>query len=206
MQTLDINNLIENHTNTIIYALLGLIVLVVLIFYLLRYLKKTSDQRRIKKILAKNSKEYLKDVVLSDGINGYLFIEYLILLRGKIVAMDTRYFAGHIFGGEHIDQWTQVVDGKTSKFPNPLQCPSLFVQHVKHLINDSKIEACVLFGSKSTFPKGIPPGVFRLENLENNIETLNRDTEMRETIKKAWSQLVETAAEDKQRYLQDKHS
>ncbi|MEJ2179616.1 MAG: hypothetical protein P8Y28_04070, partial [Gammaproteobacteria bacterium] len=69
-------------------ALAVAIVAVTLVLWIVRYLKNTSQDRRIKKIIKEQSEAFARDVILSDGMYGYIFIDYLILMKGKIIAMD----------------------------------------------------------------------------------------------------------------------
>ena len=67
--------------------LLGMIaaILIVVIAAILfaRYLYRTSDSRKIKRIIRKYSDAYVREVAFSNGIGGFFFIDYLILLRAE---------------------------------------------------------------------------------------------------------------------------
>ncbi len=184
-------------------ALVAAIVLVTVVVWLVRYFRSTSQDRRIEKIIKEQSEAFAKNVVLSDGMYGYLFSDYLLLMRGKIIAMDVHHLEGYIFGGEQIDEWAQVVNSKSNKFKNPLYRLRLMVQQIKQLVNDADIEARVLFGDESSFPKGVPEGVMRFESFRQDLNSLNKNDYMAESMSKTWEELMQIAKEHKQRYQQE---
>ncbi|MGD8559151.1 MAG: nuclease-related domain-containing protein [Gammaproteobacteria bacterium] len=184
-------------------ALVAAIVLVTVVIWLVRYLRNTSQDRRIEKIIKEQSEAFAKNVVLSDGLYGYLFSDYLVLMRGKIIAMDVHHLEGYIFGGDQIDEWAQVVNSKSNKFKNPLYRLRLMVQQIKQLMDDTDIEARVLFGNESSFPKGVPDGVMRFESFREDLNSLNKNDYMAESMSKIWEELMQVAKEHKQRYLQE---
>lgn len=196
-------NLSENQFFWISIGLIGAIVGITLFVWIYRYLKNTAEDRRIEKIIKDESEAYTKDVVLSDGMYGYLFVDYLILMRGKIIALDVQQLGGYIFGGDQIDQWAQVENSKSNKFKNPLYRVRLLSQQVKQLISDVEIEARVLFGSQSSFPKGVPDGVFRFETFKHELNSQAKNDYLHESMSKIWEELLGILKEHKERYSQE---
>jgi hypothetical protein len=184
-------------------ALVAAVVVLTAIIWLVRYFRNTSQDRRIEKIIKEQSEAFAKNVVLSDGMYGYLFSDYLVLMRGKIIAMDVHHLEGYIFGGDQIDEWAQVINSKSNKFKNPLYRLRLMVQQIKQLVNDADIEARVLFGNESSFPKGVPDGVMRFESFREDLNSHNKNDYMAESMSKTWDELMQITKEHKQRYLQE---
>lgn len=184
-------------------ALAVAIVAVTLVLWIVRYLKNTSQDRRIKKIIKEQSEAFARDVILSDGMYGYIFIDYLILMKGKIIAMDVHHFAGYIFGADQIEEWAQVVNSKSHKFKNPLYRVRLIVQQIKQLLDEEDIEAHVLFGEEASFPKGVPDGVMRLDTFREELGQLNKNDYMAESMSKTWDELMEIAKQHKKQYLEE---
>ena len=184
-------------------ALAVAIVAVTLVLWIVRYLKNTSQDRRIKKIIKEQSDAFARDVILSDGMYGYIFIDYLILMKGKIIAMDVHHLAGYIFGADQIEEWAQVVNSKSHKFKNPLYRVRLIVQQIKQLVDEEDIEAHVLFGDESTFPKGVPDGVMRFDTFREELGQLNKNDYMAESMSKTWDELMEIAKQHKKQYLEE---
>ena len=196
-------NLSEDEFMWVTAGLIGVVVVLTLMIWFYRYLKNTSEDRRIEKIIKEESEAYTKDVVVSDGMYGYLFADYLILMRGKIIALDVQQMAGYIFGADQIEQWAQVQNSKSSKFKNPLYRVRLLAQQITQLVKDVDIEARVLFGSTSSFPKGVPDGVFRFDTFKHELNSQAKNDYLHESMNKIWDELLQILKEHKARYSQE---
>ncbi len=183
--------------------LVGAVILITLIVWLVRRLKSSSPARRIEKIIKVESQDYAKNIVLSDGMYDFLFVDYLVLMKGNIVAVDVHHLEGYIFGGDQIEQWAQVKNGKSNKFKNPLYRVRLVQQQINQLVKDADIEARVIFGADSSFPKGVPEGVLRFETLRDDLTMLDKNDYLAESMSKTWEEIMNIAKQHKQRYLQE---
>jgi hypothetical protein len=176
------------------------IIMVIAVILFARYLYKTADSRKIKRIIKKYSDAYEREVVFSDGIGGYFFIDYLILLPGRILALNLHKVEGYVFGGESIELWTQVENNKSTKFKNPLENVNLFVQQVADQLKFDGFIARVLFDSRTKFPKGVPEGVLQLANFRESMAAWAREKPVAEAAKKAWDKLSILVAESRESY------
>ena len=165
-----------------------------------RHLYKTADSRKIKRIIKKYSAAYQRDVVFPDGMGGYFFIDYLIRLPCRILALNLPRVEGYVFGGENIELWTQVENNKTTKFKNPLEQVKLFAKHAADQLKFDGIVARVLFDSKSEFPKGVPEGVLQLANFKESMAAWAAEKPAAEAASKAWEKLSALLAESRERY------
>ena len=127
-------------------------------------------------------------------------------MKGNIVAVDIHHLEGYIFGGDQIEQWAQVINGKSNKFKNPLYRVRLVQQQIKQLVKDADIEARVIFGADSSFPKGVPDGVLRFETLREDLNMLDKNDYLAESMSKTWEEIMKIAKQHKQRYLQESKS
>ncbi len=180
--------------------LVAAIAIVIAVILLVRYLYKTADSRKIERIIKKCSVAFERDVIFSNGIGGYFFIDYLILLPGRILAMNLPKVEGYVFGGENIELWTQVENNKSTKFKNPLEDVKLFVKHAADQLKFDGILARVLFNSRSEFPKGVPEGVLQLTNFKESLVAWGGKTPVAEATNKAWDKLSVLLAESRERY------
>ena len=176
------------------------IIFVMAVIFTVRYLRKTSDTRKTVATIEKYSEAFERNVILSDGLDGFFFIDYLIPLPGRIIVLNIHKAEGYVFGGERIEQWTQVVGNKTIKFKNPLEGVNLFVQQASNQVKFDDIMACVLFGSKSEFPKGVPEGVLQLESFEESLSALAEEMPSTGATSKAWEKLSALVAESRESY------
>lgn len=185
-------------------VLLGMLVaamaLVIAVILFVRNIYRKADSRKITRFIKKYSDAYERDVIFADGMGGYFFVDYLILLKGKIVALNIPKVAGNIFGGENIELWTQVENNKSVKFKNPLFDVKLFVKHAADQLKFDGIMARVLFDSRSVFPKGVPEGVLQMANFKENLAAWAAETPVAEATNKAWETLSALLSESRERF------
>lgn len=181
----------------VVAALAGVVLCLLLLPWLMRR-RKTAETRLIQKTIEVLSDAHEADAVISDGIDGFLFVDYLLLLSGRIVAMKVLSKKGYIFGDENLDEWTCVQNNRTEKFTNPLADVRLCVQQIRHVLEFEHVAACVLFGRDSEFPKGVPEGVLRLPHLEEELDALKGSGDEDEAARKAWAQLIAMVHKDRQ--------
>lgn len=159
----------------------------------LRWRRKTADERRVLKAVKAMSRTYLRDLIIPDGLDGFLAIDYLLLTPGGVLVLDVQNYGGVLFGGERIDQWTQMVGHRSYKFDNPLRQNISRVQAVKALIPDVPVKGRVVFGNNGSFPKGVPAGVSMLGGLKEDLASLFSDEQIPESWLAAWEQVVAQA-------------
>ena len=191
----------DNENMPVLLGMLAAAVAILIaVFLLVRHLHKTTDGRKTERIVKKYSEAYEREVIFPDGIGGYFFIDYLILLQGKIVALNIAQVKGYVFGGENIEAWTLIENNKSTKFKNPLEDVKLFVNHAKDQLKFDGIMARVLFDSKCEFPKGVPEGVSQLAYFKKNMAAWAGEAHAAEATNKAWKTLSALLAESRERY------
>lgn len=179
------------------FILLLLVGVVVMIFMRFR---GSVDNRLIEHTIKSESKSYIKDVVIPDGIYGYHFIDYLILLTDKILILGVEPAEGYIFGAENLEQWTQVVNNKSLRFDNPLHKNVQYVQTLETLVAGIPLMGRVVFTSKSSFPKGKPAGVVEIHTLAQELKTLSLGEEPSSDMLNEWLALKEVVRKHKTTY------
>jgi hypothetical protein len=185
-----------------------------IVFYFWKQARKSKHQRHARKVVESLGVKYLHDVVLPDGIDGLVFIDYLLLVPTGFVVLDTQHSPGHLFGGETVDQWSQVINNRTYKFSNPLYSNQTACQAVLwNLQNnieaektsttpDWQVHGWIAFSNAGNFPKGIPAHVSMIDELETNLAPLLNDgKEIDEKLQQAWDALhslsISTQAENR---------
>ena len=171
------------------------VVLVIAVFVLI-YKHIKSDVWLLKKALKQHVIESIKDAVLFDGVDSYLFADDVLLLQGKILIIKYDESQGYIFGASNIHEWTCVKNHVTGKFINPLEKVGHFVTQVKQECGFDGVLGCVLFGSQAEFPKGVPDGVLQMKMLANDLEKLQDEKQNHGTAKEAWDKLVQLVERD----------
>lgn len=164
------------------------LLLVLLVVPVSVFLRRAAKARRVQTLLEKYASDIIREPVIPDGIDGYIFADYLLRFGNCIITLNIESRKGYVFGAPNIDEWTSVVNNRTSKFSNPLKRATLFAQQCCHISGFENVRAHVLFGSDSEFPKGVPEGVVEMTQFEEMLESLKESEETLEAVE-AWSEL-----------------
>lgn len=166
-----------------ILAAVALILLISTAWYAWRWYQKNRHHRHVHAVIAALGVPTIRDVVLPDGLDGLVFIDYLLLAPGGIVVLDIHYVKGYVFGGASVDQWSQVHNRRTYKFSNPLyaiegkcQAVAWNVENFRKQLRDESAQwhtyGWVVFSNDGSFPKGIPPQVSMIDDLAGRLAPL----------------------------------
>jgi hypothetical protein len=131
----------------------------------------------------------MTNVVISDGMDGHVFIEHLVLTPSRVLVVTVRRYSGAIFAAQNMDMWAQVTDSGSYKFPNPLREVETATAAVKSHLPDTDVSGIILFGKESTFPKGKPEGVMHITEIAK-LPAPAPDVPVSESLKKAWERLL----------------
>lgn len=174
---------------------LGVLLLIIFCWLLLRLKsRRRSANYRIQKILKPHQLSEAKQLVIPDGMGGLLEIEHLALLKQGLLILHHFPLSGHLYGADKIDQWTQLVNGRSYKFANPL----LHLQHVQQSLSllapKIPIFTYVVFTGECNFPKGKPDNVSLLSTLEADLDQLfNRAALPEAPLQKSWQSVLNIA-------------
>lgn len=172
--------------------------------YLFYHLNKASDEKVIENTIKELTDEYMKDVIISDGMYGYYFVDYLLFLSGKIIVLGVEHYEGYIFGGENIDEWAQVLNQKSYKFKNPLRSYVACAQNINDVLKGVDVEARIIFTSAGSFPKGVPKGVFQMKDFKAELNEIKNSYTTTPDIVELWQQLKKMVNEHMGRYHTEK--
>ncbi|MDP9066652.1 MAG: NERD domain-containing protein [Pseudomonadota bacterium] len=112
-------------------------------------------------------------VLVPDGMGGFIHIDHLLLTPRGVLVLDTRRIAGLIFGGDQMSDWT-VMGRRRFTFDNPQ--PALYdrVAAVKALVGAVPVEGRLLFSNLGKFTKGRPKNVLMLDGIEVEFPPVDR--------------------------------
>jgi hypothetical protein len=113
-------------------------------------------------------------VLVPDGMGGFIHIDHLLLTPRGVLLLDTRRVAGLIFGGDQMSDWT-VMGRRRYTFDNPQ--PALYdrIAAVKALVGDVPVEGRLLFSNLGKFTKGKPKYVMMLDGIEVEFPAVDRE-------------------------------
>jgi hypothetical protein len=94
-------------------------------------------------------------------------IDHVLVSRFGIFVIETKDYAGWIFGGQGDRYWTQVLYGSKFRFQNPIRQNYKHVSAVLALLDflpTNAVLSVVVFTGNAEFKTTIPDGVFTLAN------------------------------------------
>jgi len=179
-----------------LFTIVAIVMLLLLIYLVSRRRKKTLKVRLLDKALQQLRSDEVRSIVIPDGIGGILEVERLILMEQGLLVLETYPVAGHLFGAEQIDQWTQIIDGRSYKFPNPLRHVHNSMHALQMLAPKVPIFCRVVFTGEGDFPKGKPAEVSVIATLESDLQAIIDAPKMSELSQKAWQRILRIARKD----------
>lgn len=182
----------------------GVPFLLILVALVLQWpvIKHKLSEYRLVRTIKKFGKETMHDVMLPDSLGGSTYIDYIALTANAIVVLYLKRYHGVIFAGEKIEQWTQVVNNHSYRFPNPLQKLETDIMAINNLVKDVNVEGKVIFTKDSEFPKGKPESVILINDIEKNLKNYSAE-EVSPLLQTAWKRLQEKTEPCNKEFIQN---
>src|SRR5208282_3961540 len=162
-------------------------------FFGVRAFRRRSRRRSLLARLERIAFGAAHQVLVPDGMGGFIHIDHLLLTPRGVLVLDTRRVAGLIFGGDQMSDWTVMGRSRRYTFDNPQ--PALYdrIAAVKALVGEVPVEGRLLFSNVGKFTKGIPKWVLMLDGIE--VQFLVVDQGMKASpvftqYAEAWQRLV----------------
>jgi hypothetical protein len=171
----------------------GVLLLGGLIYWGVRAYQRRARRRALLARLERVAFDAAHQVLVPDGMGGYIHIDHLLLTPRGVLVLDTRRVVGLIFGGDQMSDWTVMGRGRRFTFDNPQ--PALYdrVAAVKALVGDVPVEGRLLFSNAGKFTKGIPKYVLMLDGIEVEFPVVDRSLKASPAFAHfadAWTRLV----------------
>ena len=122
-------------------------------------LRRSVAGRRLRRQLRRAGAGLLESVVLPDGLEGEVFIDYLLLTPRAIDVLMVQRYHGAVFAAEGMDSWSQVVGSRTYRFANPLPELERNVMAVRQAAGDVPVQGHLVVAGEASFPKGRPAAI-----------------------------------------------
>ena len=165
-------------------------------------LKYRYNEYCLQRAIKKSAKETIHDVMIPDSLGDSTYIEHLLLTGEAIRVLYLKRYHGVIFAGEHIDEWTQVINNHSYRFPNPLQKLEMDIMAIKSLVKDVNVEGKVVFTKGSEFPKGKPDSVQLISELVKSGKEYSAG-EVPPALQTAWKRLQESTEPCSKEFIQN---
>jgi hypothetical protein len=158
-----------------------------------RAYQRSARRRALLGRLGRVAFDAVHQVLVPDGMGGFIHVDHLLLTLRGVLVLDTRRVAGLIFGGDQMSDWTVMGRGRRFTFDNPQ--PALYdrIAAVKALTGDVPVEGRLLFSNVGKFTKGIPKWVLMLDGIEVEFPVVDpgmKDSPAFAQYRDAWSRLV----------------
>ena len=169
------------------------LLLAALAFFGLRAYQRRARRKSLLARLERVASAAAHQVLVPDGMGGFIHIDHILLTPRGILVLDTRRVAGLIFGGDQMSDWTVMGRGHRYTFDNPQ--PALYdrIAAVKALVGDVPVEGRLLFSNVGKFTKGIPKWVVMLDGIEVEFPVVDRGNQVfapSEQYQNGWNRLV----------------
>src|ERR1700743_983508 len=96
-------------------------------------LRVTAVRRDVTRTLRVSSDRLGGDVVVPDGVGGFVPVDALVLRDRKLYVLDIRDVEGAVFGSEKMDIWT-AMGKRRHQFNNPIRPMHDRLAAVKYLV------------------------------------------------------------------------
>ena len=124
-----------------------------------------------------------------DGLGHHFIVDRLLMHREGITLISFKRFPGSIFCAENINEWTQMLGGKSYKFKNPLVDLDYQIKAVSARIPGVPVDGFLFFDHTADFPKGHPDRVIHLDSIPQALRR-NKEDRAPEKLVSAWETLV----------------
>ena len=172
----------------------GLLLLAILLmlWHLVRKpLADWRERRRITGTVKQLGARMLRDIALPDGMGGEIRIDYLALCSDAILVIDVKRYDGMIFGSTKTDEWTQTINSRSYKFPNPDYYMARQMSAIRNITPKIPVRGLHLFTDNAVFPWDKPPNVLQLKDLRNSGRCRPAMQEIPAELRTAWTHIMQ---------------
>jgi len=174
-----------------VFVVIAVFVAVAILFVFLRIHRKNQHQRQINKLINDLSHKSLRNILFPDSVDGQIWIDCLLLTDGGLIVLDIRDYIGHLFGGDNINEWTQMIGVKSHKFSNPLLELPARITAVQEVVDDVPVIGHIVFTRRGSFQKGQPEGVFMVDEVYEQLSQFLRPALPEDKLENAWQKILE---------------
>ncbi|MEM7084235.1 MAG: nuclease-related domain-containing protein [Pseudomonadota bacterium] len=127
---------------------------------------RSNPSQQLKRLIKKHSKECMSDIVVPDGLDGEIQLDYLLLTPRGLLVLDIKHVNGRLYGGDNMDAWTVIQGGQRFTFANPAGPLRERVIAVQSLLQDVPVQGRVVVLGDVKFATGVPDCVVSLPRLQ----------------------------------------
>ena len=167
-----------------------LAVLLILIFLCRNALRHWWEGYQITRAVQQLGARMLRNVHLPDGMGGEISIDFVVLSTDEILIVNVKRYDGMIFGGAQTDEWTQTINSRSYKFPNPDHYLLQQVGVVRAIVPKAPIRGMHLFTNNAVFPWGKPSNVCQVKDLRSSDNRRPKLKDIPAELHSTWLQIT----------------
>ncbi len=137
--------------------------------------RKRHAIQRIEDTIDSVAYEVLRNVLIPNGMDGQITLQYLLLTERGLIVLDLLERPGAIFGGDQMVEWTSIGKKRRYTFRNPQHLLYDRLAAVKMLAGNTPVDGRVVFTMRSDFPKGKSTYVMRIDELTAEFAIVDRN-------------------------------
>jgi Nuclease-related domain len=167
---------LDTDQNRTILAVAGLAMFGGIVYHVFRTLSRRRARKRLHKSVTSIGIDYVQNVLVPDGMDGSMHVDYLLLTSRGVIVIDLRDLSGNIFGGDQMTEWTVMNGADRKTFQNPQHALYDRVASVRQLSGDLPVEGRILFTRRGSFPKGLPRWTLMVDSMRAEFPPPDSDT------------------------------
>ena len=130
----------------------------------------------------------IADFKFPDGLGDYFTVDRVIMRKDGISLVVFKRFPGSIFCADDIEEWTQMLAGKSYRFKNPLIDLDYQIKAISAVVPNVPVDGYLFFDHQALFPKGHPERVIRLDEIPESLEQ-GKKSDANAGVAAAWEKL-----------------
>jgi hypothetical protein len=175
----------------LVAGLLVIAILLMLLHLIRKPLADWRERRQITGTVKRLGARMLRDIALPDGMGGEIRIDYLALCSDAILVICVKRYDGMIFGSTKTDEWTQTINSRSYKFPNPDIYLAQQVSALRNITPKIPVRGMHLFTDSAVFPWDKPPNVQQLKDLRSSGRHRPVMQEIPLELRTAWENIMQ---------------
>lgn len=185
----DILQSVRLETDQYLYLIvLALLLLAIVLFLSRKSIKQSLLNRKTRRCLNKLGLKQMSNIRFPDGLGHYFIIDRLLLRHDGISLVMLKRYPGSIYCADNIDEWSQLLRGKSYYFKNPLVDLEYQVNIVSACIPGVPVNGFLFFDHQAYFPKGHPDRVIQLDSLPPSL-IRDKKVKAQAAVESAWEKL-----------------
>jgi len=170
-------------------AIAALVAIIIVMFFV-RHYRRNQHKRQINKLINDLSHKSLRNILLPDSVDGQIWIDCLLLTDGGLVVLDIRDYVGRLFGGENINEWTQMIGVRSHKFANPLLELPARIHAVQAIAGDIPVIGHIIFTHRGSFENDKPEDVYMVDEVHDQLSHFLRPAIPADRLENAWENIL----------------